>query len=110
MNPKNHVLYSGAAQGSESEFGKFAEKLGVQEVNYTFNGHIIYRTRGIRVLTSEELLNGDVSLAYLSKLMNRKYNTGSMFKKVLQSIWHQNNSEVEVFVVGTILDMSLIHI
>jgi len=42
MNSKNHVLYSGAAQGSEAEFGKFAEKLGVQEVNYTFNGHIIY--------------------------------------------------------------------
>ena len=104
MNPRNHVLYSGAAQGSESEFGKCAEKLGVQEVNYTFNGHIIYRTRGIRVLTSEELLKGDVSLAYLSKLMNRKYNTGSMFKKVLQSIWHQINSAEEVFVVGTILD------
>ena len=51
MNPKNHVLYSGAAQGSESEFGKLAEKLGVQEVNFTFNGHIIYRTRGVRVLT-----------------------------------------------------------
>ena len=104
MNPKNHVLYSGAAQGSESEFGKLAEKFGVQEVNYTFNGHIIYRTRGLRVLTSEELLKGDVSLAYLSKLMNRKYNTGSMFKKVLQSIWHQINSAEEVFVVGTILD------
>ena len=76
----------------------------MQEVNYTFNGHIIYRTRGIRVLTTEELLKGDVSLAYLSKLMNRKYNTGSMFKKVLQSIWHQINSAEEVFVVGTILD------
>ena len=55
MNPKNHVLYSGAAQGSESEFGRLAEKLCVQEVNYTFSGHIIYRTRGLRVLTSEEL-------------------------------------------------------
>ena len=104
MNPKNHVLHSGAAQGSESEFGKLAEKFGVQEVNYTFNGHIIYRTRGLRVLTSEELLQGDVSLAYLSKLMNRKYNTGAMFKKVLQSIWHQINSAEEVFVVGTILE------
>ena len=27
-----------------------------------------------------------------------------MFKKVLQSIWHQINSAEEVFVVGTILD------
>ena len=104
MNPNNYVLYSGAAQGSEAEFGKVAQKFGVQEVNFTFDGHKIFRTRGVRVLTTGELLKGDVSLAYLSKLMNRKYNTGPMFKKVLQSIWHQINNAEEVFVVGTILD------
>ena len=75
MNPKNYVLYSGGAQGSEAEFGTIAEKFGVQEVNFTFDGHKIFRTRGVRVLTTEELLKGDVSLAYLSILMNRKYNT-----------------------------------
>jgi hypothetical protein len=104
MNPKNYVLYSGGAQGSESEFGKLAEKFGVQEVNFTFDKHKIFRSRGVRVLTSDELLKGDVSLTYISRLMNRKYNTGPMFKKVLQSIWHQINSAEEVFVVGTILD------
>ena len=104
MNSKNYVLYSGGAQGSESEFGKLAEKFGVQEVNFTFDKHKLFRSRGVRVLTSDELLKGDVSLAYLSRLMNRKYNTGPMFKKVLQSIWHQINSAEEVFVVGTILD------
>jgi len=104
MIAKNYVLYSGGAQGSESEFGKLAEKFGVQEVNFTFDKHKIFRSRGVRVLTSDELLKGDVSLAYLSKLMNRKYNTGPMFKKVLQSIWHQINNAEEVFVVGTILD------
>ena len=104
MNPKNYVLYSGGAQGSESEFGKLAEKFGVQEVNFTFDKHKIFRSRGVRVLTSDELLKGDVSLAYISRLMNRKYSTGPMFKKVLQSIWHQINSAEEVFVVGTILD------
>ena len=104
MNPNNYVLYSGGAQGSEAEFGKIAEKFGVQEVNFTFDGHKINRTRGVRVLTAEELLKGDVSLAYLSKLMNRKYNAGPMFKKVLQSIWHQVNNAEEIFVVGTILD------
>ena len=104
MNPKNYVLYSGGAQGTEEEFGKVAEKFGAQEVNFTFDGHKIFRTRGVRVLTTEELLKGDVSLAYLSKIMNRKYNTGPMFKKVLQSIWHQVNNAEEIFVVGTILD------
>ena len=62
MNPNNYVLYSGGAQGSETSFGKIAEKFGVQEVNFTFDGHKIFRTRGVRVLTTEELLKGDVSL------------------------------------------------
>ena len=37
MNPKNHVLYSGAAQGSESEFGKLAEKFGVSDLYNDIN-------------------------------------------------------------------------
>ena len=104
MKPGNYILYSGGAQGSEAEFGKQAEKAGVQEVNFTFEGHKIDRSRGVRVLTTDELLKGDVSLAYIAKLMNRKFNTGRLFKKVLQSIWHQINCVEEVFVVGRILD------
>ena len=104
MKPQNIILYSGGAQGAEAEFGKYAEKIGAQEVNFTFDGHKIFRSRGVRVLTIDELIKGDVSLAYISKLMNRKFNTGKLFKKVLQSIWHQINSAEEVFVVGHILD------
>lgn len=104
MKPQNFILYSGGAQGAEAEFGKQAEKAGSQEVNLTFDGHKIFRSRGVRVLTTEELLKGDVSLAYISKLMNRKFNTGKLFKKVLQSIWHQINYAEEVFVVGQILN------
>lgn len=104
MKPQNFVLYSGGAQGAEAEFGKQSEKVGAQEVNLTFEGHKIFRSRGVRVLTTDELLKGDVSLAYISKLMNRKFNTGKMFKKVLQSIWHQINYAEEVFVVGQILE------
>ncbi len=104
MKPENFILYSGGAQGSESEFGQQAERVGAQEVNFTFEGHKISRSRGVRVLTTDELLKGDVSLAYIAKLMNRKFNTGKIFKKVLQSIWHQINCSEEVFVVGTILE------
>lgn len=104
MKPNNFILYSGGAQGSEAEFGQQAERLGVQEVNFTFENHKISRSRGVRVLTTDELLKGDVSLAYLAKLMHRKFNTGKLFKKVLQSIWHQINCAEEVFVVGHILD------
>ena len=57
------VLYSGGAKGAEAEFGAQAEGYGIQEVNFTFDGHGTVRTRGLRVLSSEELKSGDVSLA-----------------------------------------------
>jgi|TARA_B110000263_G_scaffold231549_1_gene226923 hypothetical protein len=41
-----------------------AERLGIEEVNFTFEGHSIARDRGVRVLNHEELKKGDVSLTY----------------------------------------------
>jgi hypothetical protein len=104
VKPENCVLFSGAASGAESEFGTAAERRGIEEVNFTFAGHNDARQRGIRVLTSEELGQGDVSLAYVSKLMHRKYRDTVLFKKVLQSIWHQVNNGQEIYVVGKILE------
>ena len=66
------ILFSGGAPGAEAAFGEEAEKHGVEEVNFTFEGHTEARQRGRRVLNHEELLAGDVSLAYVSKLMNRR--------------------------------------
>lgn len=104
MKSEDCVLFSGAANGAETSFGAAAERRGIEEVNFTFSGHNDSRRRGIRVLTSEELRQGDVSLAYVSKLMNRRYRDTPLFKKVLQSIWHQVNSGQEIYVVGKILD------
>jgi hypothetical protein len=98
------ILYSGAAQGAEAEFGAAAERQGIEEVNFTFEGHTDARTRGIRVLTQAELKRGDVSLAYLSRLMHREYRDTPLFRKVLQSIWHQVNAGQEIYVIGKILD------
>jgi len=98
------TLYSGAAQGAEAEFGAAAERHGIDEVNFTFEGHKDARTRGIRVLTHFELRRGDVSLAYVSRLMHRQFHDTTLFKKVLQTIWHQVNSGQEIYVVGKILD------
>jgi len=98
------VLFSGAAQGAESEFGAAAERHGIEEVNFTFDGHNDARPRGIRVLTHKELEQGDVSLAYVGRLMHRRYRDTPLFRKVLQSIWHQINSGQEIYVVGKILD------
>ena len=104
MKPEETIQFSGAAQGAEAELGAAAERHGLDEVNFTFEGHRDARRRGIRVLTHEELAHGDVSLAYVSRLMLRKYPETPLFKKVLQSIWHQVNSGQEIYVVGTILE------
>lgn len=103
LDPKECILYSGGARGTETCFGEAAEKYGLQEVNYSFEGHKVDRTRGVRVLTSEELALKDVSLSYVSRLMNRNYSTAPLFRKVLQSICWQVSSGHEVFVVGEIL-------
>ena len=104
MKTDECVLFRGAANGAESEFGAAAERRGIDEVNFTFEGHKDARSRGIRVLTHEELKHGDVSLAYVSNLMHRRYPDTPLFKKVLQSIWHQVNSGQEIYVIGKILD------
>jgi hypothetical protein len=104
MNPEDCILFSGAAKGAEAAFGAAAERHGIDEVNFTFAGHNDSRTRGIRVLTHEELKQGDVSLEYVSRLMNRKYHDTVLIRKILQSIWHQVNNGQEVYVVGEILE------
>ncbi len=103
MTREDCVLFSGGAPGAEAEFGAAAEHHGIEEVNFTFEGHKDARRRGIRVLTHAELDHGDVSLTYLGKLMHRRYPDTAMFKKVLQSIWHQVNNGQEIYVVGKIL-------
>ena len=60
------------------------------------------RTRGLRMLSDEELREGDVSLAYVSATMHRTYHQNATLRKVLQSIWHQVNSAQEVFIIGVI--------
>ncbi|HET9942002.1 MAG TPA: hypothetical protein VFR05_01600 [Terriglobia bacterium] len=104
MKPEECVLFSGAANGAEAAFGAAAERYGIDEVNYTFVGHTDSRTRGIRVLTHEELKQGDVSLEYVSRLMNRRYHDTPLMRKILQSIWHQINSGQEIYVIGEILE------
>ncbi len=98
------ILFSGGAVGAESYFGICAESYGIDEVNFSFEGHEIDRNRGLRILNHEELKQGDISLNYVSKLMHRNYPDTPLFRKILQSIWYQINSCQEIFVIGKILD------
>ncbi len=98
------TLYSGGAAGTEAEFGTRAESCGLQQVNYSFEGHQPMHTKGLRILTNEELALKDVSLTYVSKLMHRQFTSAPLFRKVLQSICWQVSSGHEIFVVGDILE------
>ncbi len=104
LDPKQCVLHSGGAAGTEEFFGKSAEEWGLEEINYSFEGHQLTRNRGVRILTNDELALKDVSLTYVSKLMSREYTRAPLFRKVLQSICWQVNGGSEIFVVGEIQD------
>jgi len=102
MNKSDFILFSGAAPGAEAEFGACAERHGIEEVNFTFDGHTEARRRGIRVLNHEELQAGDVSLEYVSRLMNRRYTEGPVIRKILQTLWYQVNHGQEIYIIGII--------
>ena len=98
------ILFSGGLKGAEAAFGLTAERHGIEEVNFTFEGHTIERARGIRVLNHEELQHGDVSLGYVSKLLARNYPDAPTIRKVLQTIWYQVNSGQEIYVIGKVME------
>jgi hypothetical protein len=104
MNRDDGILFSGGAPGAEAEFGGCAERHGIEEVNFTFEGHKIERHRGVRVLNHEELQSGDVSLEYVSRLMHRRFADAPTIRKVLQTLWYQVNSGQEIYVIGTVLE------
>src|SRR5436305_8609324 len=104
MQRGDGILFSGGAAGAEAAFGACAEAHGIEEVNFPFEGHKIARHRGVRVLNHEELQNGDVSLEYVGRLMQRRYADAPTIRKVLQTLWYQVNSGQEIYVIGTILD------
>jgi hypothetical protein len=97
------TLLSGGAQGAEAAFGACAEDWGLAELNFSFDGRQTARTRGVVELTAAELEQGAVSSVYLETHMHRRYPDTPLFKKTLQSIWHQVSTAGEVFAVGHIL-------
>ncbi len=97
-----YTLLSGGAPGAEAEFGICAERFGLEEVVFSFSGRGQVRNRGLIELNEAELKLGDVSSAYLKAHMHRTYPSTPLFKKVLQSIWHQVNTAGEVFSIGKV--------
>ena len=103
LPPSVFTLLSGGARGSENEFGACSERWGLKEINFSFDGRPVARQRGVVLLDEDELSLGDVQARYLKEKMRRNYPDTPLFRKVLQSIWHQVNTSSQVFVVGQIL-------
>jgi len=103
MPDRSHItLYSGGHKGAESEFGRMAEAWGIQEVNFSFEGHRIERSRGVRELTPEQLDKGNVSMEIVSTRMGRKFAQANKIRKVIQTIFHMVNNGYHVIAVGWI--------
>jgi hypothetical protein len=99
-SPADHVLLSGGAAGAEAQFGCCAERWGLAERTFTFEGRTPSHSRGLVRLAEHELAQGAVSTVYLEARLHRTFPDTPLFRKILQTIWHQVNTAGEVFVVG----------
>lgn len=103
IDPSQFTLYSGGHRGAEAEFGKLAEKYGVKEVNFSFEGNVLDRDTGVRLLNQEELEKGNISMDIVSTRLGRSFSKGNRIRKVIQSIFHMVNNGYQIFTVGWIL-------
>ncbi|HOW83427.1 MAG TPA: hypothetical protein PK573_12760 [Spirochaetota bacterium] len=96
------TLYSGGLRGAEAEFGTQAEKYGVAEVTFSYDGHKPDREKNVIVLSGADLDSGDVSMEIVSRRMGRNFPEAEKIRKVIQSIYHMVNRGFQVFSVGWI--------
>jgi hypothetical protein len=104
MKANECTLFHGGLKGAETVFGETAEKYGVNETIFTFEGHRLNRDKDPIMLSAEELQRGDISMEIASRMMNRTYYETEKIRRVLQSIFHMVNKGHQVFVIGNILD------
>ncbi len=108
-DPAACTLVSGGATGAEARFGENAEKWGLTERNYSFEGHEPARTNGRIVLDEPELAKGGVSLVYVANRLHRSWKHRPALRKVLQLQWHVVSHADQVFVVGAIQPDGTVH-
>lgn len=102
MDKRDCTLYSGGLKGAEKAFGELAEKYGINEVNFTFEGHIPARDKNLTILSQDQLQKGDISMEIVSTRMHRVYAKSEKIRKVFQVIFHMINKGYQVFAIGWI--------
>lgn len=103
LEARRFHLFSGGAQGAEATFGACAERWGVAETHFSFEGHpFLARKTGLVLLPEEELQRGNFSLVYASHRLKRPLSNIPNIKRILQAVWHQVTQADEVFIVGAL--------
>jgi hypothetical protein len=102
MDRTKPMLVSGGHKGAEAEFGRCAERFGLREVTFSFEGHRMERSGELRVLSARELAKGDVSVEIVSRHMGRSYTQIELVRRVIQSMYHVVVNAYRVFAVGWI--------
>ncbi|BCS97309.1 hypothetical protein DSLASN_29410 [Desulfoluna limicola] len=104
MTQSNRHFYSGGLKGAEAAFGIQAEKYGVSETTYAFEGQPLTREMNVEILSEETLKKGDVSMEIVSARMGRRYAQADRIRKVFQVIFHMVNKGCQVLAIGWIQD------
>jgi len=102
MSNKEYSLYSGGLKGAEETFGEFAENYGINETNFSFDGHKCSRGKNITLLSDAELKKGNISMEIVSGRMGRRYSQAEKIRKVFQTIFHMVNKGYQVLAIGWI--------
>ncbi len=108
-DPGSCTLFTGGAVGAEAWFGECAEKWGVAERNFSFEGHEQARIANRVVLDEAELSKGGVSLVYVANRLHRSWKHRPALRKVLQVLWHVVSNADQVFVIGAIQPDGTVH-
>ncbi len=103
LDPKKITMYTGGHKGTEEYFGKSAEKHGIQEITFNFEGHEVSRDNGLKILSDEELSRGGVSPEIIEKRMERLFAKTPLMQKIFQVMFHIVNNGYQVFAVGWLL-------
>lgn len=104
MTQVERHFYSGGLKGAEAAFGEQAEKYGITETTYAFEGQALTREMNVEILSAETLKKGDVSMEIVSARMGRRYAQADKIRKVFQVIFHMVNKGCQVLAIGWIQD------
>ncbi|MFH2093018.1 MAG: hypothetical protein ABIJ31_11700 [Pseudomonadota bacterium] len=102
MSNTEYSLYSGGLKGAEEMFGQCAEKHGINEITFSFEGHKCFRDKNITMLNDEQLKQGNISMEIVSARMGRRYAQADQIRKVFQLIFHMVNKGYQVLGIGWI--------